>query len=237
MLPLQSAVLNLQFSASAGTFSDPIYPTTSTISAGTTSIPGVFATLAGRGYGVEEGGSSRWGVVAGDISWLRNTQGWTVRNGFAPDAIGSTLSTSTGVEVAASYLSVMLQGLDAGTVLRDVALTFNDVTYLRPEQAWAGSNADDFSTGIALRYFRVKGSRQLSVTLPEITQTGTDPLEIRLYGIIGGDEGAFNMLTVNAQVTPPSPIPEPDARMLVTAVVLGASVAFRRRLGSLRRFR
>ena len=61
-------------------------------------------------------------------------------------------------------------------------------------------------------------------------------MEIRLYGIIGGDEGAFNMLAVNGQLTPSSPIPEPDARMLVTAVVLGATVAFRRRMGSLRRF-
>lgn len=237
VLPLQSAVLNLQFNPSSGTATDPVYPSTSTISAGTTSMPGLFATLAGRGYGVEEGGSARWGVSAGGIGWLTNTQGWTVRNGFAPDAIGSTISTSTGVEVAASYLSVMLQGLDAGTVLRDVALTFTDVTYLKPDQAWAGSSGDAFSSAIPLSYSKVGGSRRLSVNLPEITQSGTDPLEIRLYGIIGGDEGAFNMLTVNAQVSPRSPIPEPDARMLVTAVILGASVAFRRRLGSLRSFR
>lgn len=234
--PTYSAVLNLQFSPAYGTAPDPIYPATSTMSAGTSGVPGLMTTLAGRGYGVDQAGTARWGIVAGGISWLAEAQGWTVRNGFAPDAIGSTISTSTGVEVAASYLSVMLQGLDAGTVLNDVSLTFSDVTYLKPDQAWAGTSMDSFSHAIALTYSKVGTSRQLSVTLPELTQAGTDPLEIRLYGIIGGDEGAFRMLTVNGQVSGPSPIPEPDVRMLVTALVLGATVAFRRRTGSLRRF-
>lgn len=219
-----------------GTTADPAYAGTSMITGGTSSLPKIVSTLAGRNYGVEQSGSARWGIQAGGISWLTDTQGWTVRNGFAPDAIGSTVSTSTGLEVAASYLSVMLHGLEAGTVLNNVALTFSNVTYLKPDNAWAGTSADSFSQATALTYSKVGRSRQLSVTLPEVTLLSAEPLEIRLYGIIGGDEGAFNMLTVNGQLTASSPIPEPDARMLVTAVVLGATVAFRRRMGSLRRF-
>ena len=151
LLPARSAVLDLQFSPTVGTSPDPAYAGISSVSSGTSSLPGLVTTLAGRGYGVDQSGASRWGIVAGGISWLTDTQGWTVRNGFAPDKIGSTVSTSTGLEVAASYLSVMLRGLEAGTVLNNVSLTFSNVTYLKPDNAWAGTSADSFSQATALK--------------------------------------------------------------------------------------
>lgn len=233
--PAQSAVLSFQLNAATGSSPDPLYPTSSTLTTSATNQPGVVATLSGRGYGVEEdAGASRWGVAAGNIAWLTNTPGWTIRNGFFPNAIGSTLSTTAGVELAASYMSVTLRGLEAGTVLNDVELTFTDVTFMRPENAWAGASTDAFASPIPLSYNKVGDTRQLSVTFPELTQIGTEPLEMRIYGVVGVDIGAFNVLNVKADMIP---VPEPGVPMLMTVVMLGAAVAFRRRPGSPGAFR
>jgi hypothetical protein len=234
--PVLGASLSIGFNPTVGTQSDSVYPGVSTQSTGTSSIAGIVPTLTGRGYGVQQAGTERWGVAAGPLAWDPGKAGWTVRNGFAPDAVGSTLSTTGGLTVDASYLSITLSGATAGTVFSNVALTFTDVTFLRPSKAWVGTSADEFSTASNLRFNARGGVRQLSVVLPEFTYNGGDPLEIRIFGVIGSDEGAFNVLTVNGTALVPVAVPETDARMLIVMVGLSAGVAFRRRTNSLRRF-
>ncbi len=224
-----AATLVMQFDPQSGTAPDLEYPGISTVSTGTTNIPGVVATLAGRGYGVEQVGGDRWGISAGALAWDASTSGWTIRNGFAPDKVGETISTDKKVEVPASFLTVKLSGLVSGTLFQNVALTFSGATSLRPSKAWAGTSADAFASATSIRSTVAGGSQQLSVTLPDFTYFGGDPLEIRLYGIIGNDEGAFTVATVAGDYTTPIAIPEPDVEMLLATILVGAVVSFRRR--------
>jgi len=227
----QGATLQLAFVPDQGAGVDPLYPSDSTVSTGTANYAGVVPTLTGRGYGVEQTSNVRSGIVAGPLAWQPAKSGWTIRNGFAPDAIGSTVSNSTGEEVAASYLSLSLSGLPTGTIFQGVTLSFNEVTYLRPTNAWAGTSADGFATATRVTYSNTGGSRSLGVTLPDFSLQGLGPLEIRIFGVIGSDEGAFNFLNVTAEMVTPMVAPEPDLRYLLTVVAIGGVTAFRRRSG------
>ena len=75
----------------------------------------------------------------------------------------------------------------------------------------------------------------MSVTLSDFTYTGGDPLEIRIYGVIGNPEGGFTEVTLTGDATLLTAVPEPDGRLLLTTVGLGAAVAFRRRSGQIPR--
>jgi hypothetical protein len=232
-----AAILDIRFNPNQGTVADAAYPKGSTATVGTTSVEGLVPTMTGRGYGVEVASSERWGIQAGPLSWDAKKAGWTVLNGFAPDKVGSTVSTSGKVEVPASFISIMLSGVVPGTVFRDVGLTFSEVTFLRPSQAWAGTSADGFATASRLSFNSRGGERTLSVTLPEFTWMGGEPMEIRIYGVVGSDQGAFNVLSVSGNIEQVATVPEPDVRMLITAVALGALTALRRRSKALPRLR
>ena len=229
------ATLDVRFIPSAGTQGDPSYPGISTLSVGTVSLPGVVATLAGRGYGAEQTGQQRWGISAGNLPWDQTKTGWTVRDGFAPDKTGLTVSSTGKVEGAASYLSIRLSGVTSGTVFQKVVLTFSDVTGIRPDKAWAGTSADAFAAASSLKLNNKGGTAKMSVTLSDFTYTGGDPLEIRIYGVIGNPEGGFTGVSLTGDATLLTAVPEPDGRLLLTTVGLGAAVAFRRRSGQIPR--
>ncbi|MES2468732.1 MAG: hypothetical protein V4675_15620 [Verrucomicrobiota bacterium] len=229
------ATLDVRFIPSAGTQGDPSYPGISTLSVGTVSLPGVVATLAGRGYGAEQTGQQRWGISAGTLPWDQTKTGWTVRDGFAPDKTGLTVSRTGKVEGAASYLSIMLSGVTSGTVFQKVVLTFSDVTGIKPDKAWAGTSADAFAAASTLKLNNKGGTGQMSVTLSDFTYTGGAPLEIRIYGVIGEPEGGFTGVSLIGDATLLTAVPEPDGRLLLTTVGLGAAVAFRRRSGQIPR--
>jgi hypothetical protein len=233
---LSAATLDVSFSPMEGRSADPFYPETSTLSVGTSSLAGVVPTLTGRGYGVEQTGNFRWGITAGPLAWNPAKTGWTVRNGFAPDALGSTTSTSTGTAVQASYLSLVLNGLPTGTVFSGANLAFNEVTFIQPSRAWAGTSADGFQQASPLTFSLINGSRSWSVALGDFTNNAAVPLEIRIYGVIGSDEGAFKVVHFTADALQPLVrVPEPDVRTICLGVGLAALIALRRRSNDLPR--
>ena len=229
------ATLDVRFNPITGTQEDPFYPGISTLSLGSVSLPGVVATLAGRGYGAEQTAPGRWGVVAGPLASDPTKTGWTVSGGFAPDKTGTTVSSSGKVAAEASYLSILLSGVTTGTVFKQVALTFSDVSGLRPDKGWAGTSADAFAAASSLKFNNKGGASQMSVTLADFTYTGGGPLEIRIYGVIGDPEGSFTGVTMTGDATVLTAVPEPDVKLLLTTVGLGAAVAFRRRSGMIPR--
>jgi hypothetical protein len=222
-----AATLDIRFSPDSGTQEDALYVGNSTISQGKSSIPGIVATLTGRGFGVEQAGKDRWGITAGPLDWASGKSGWAVESGFAPDKIGSTISTKGGNSVPASYLSIVLSGVTTGTVFKDVAITFSDVSFLSTSKAWAGTSADGFASATTLKFTQLKGTRDLTVNLPSFTYDSGEPLEVRVFGVIGSDRGSFNSVSLTGGTL--ALVPEPDIRMLLTAVGLAALVSFRHR--------
>lgn len=235
--PLGAATLDLQFSPGAGVQVDDQYNDGSTRSVGTSSVPGLVATMVGRGYGLERAVSTRWGIQAGPLAGNPALSGWTIRNGFAPDKAGQTVSTEKKVEIEASYLSLTFSGVAAGTLFQGVSLTFSGVSNLKLDKAWAGLSVDGFSTDTTVKANNGGGGPKISLTFGDFTYSGGDPLEIRIYGIMGDDTGSFNQLTVTGEAIALTPVPEPDARFLITAVGLGAAVSFRRRSRDMPRIR
>ena len=138
----------------------------------------------------------------------------------------------------ASYLSLVLHGLPAGTVFQGVNLTFYDTTFIQPSKAWAGTSADGFRAASPLKFSHLAGSGSLQANLGDFTNHAPEPLEIRIYGVIGSDEGAFKAVNLTAEALQlPVPVPEPDVRTICTAVGLAALTALRRRSNALpRRF-
>ena len=222
-----AATLDIRFAPTDAQSPDAMYPLDSTVTTGTSATAGLIATLAGRNYGVEPAGTSRYGIAASPPLTPASAAVWTVRSGFAPVAVGSTQNSTA--QTGASYMSVVLSGAAAGTVFKNVALTFAGIVTTTNTNAWAGTSANNFATSTALTFSRVNTVRQLAVTLPEFTTPTSDPLEIRLYGILGGDTGTFKSVSVTGETIAPSPVPEPDATLLITSVALGAAVSFRRR--------
>ncbi len=234
--PLGAATMDIQFSPTEGIEPDGVYQDGSTRSVGTNAVPGLVATLTGRGYGLERTSSARWGIQAGPLAGNPGQSGWTIRNGFAPDRSGEMLSTEKKVEVDASYLSFFFPGVSAGTILQEVSLTFSGVRNLKLDKAWAGLSVDNFTTETGVKLNNAGGVPKISLTFPDFTYMGGGPLEIRVYGVMGEDTGSFDLLTITGQTIETNPIPEPDSRFLVTAVALGAVVSFRRRRSDLPRF-
>lgn len=127
----------------------------------------------------------------------------------------------------ASYLSIVLSGVTTGTIFKDVAITFSDVSFLSTSKAWAGTSADGFANATTLKFNQQKSTKDVMVNLPSFTYDRGEPLELRVYGLIGSDKGSFNSVSLTGGTL--ALVPEPDIRMLLTAAGLAALVSFRHR--------
>ena len=167
-----------------------------------------------------------------------NDPAWLIKHGLPPSSVGSlksgTLVNGNVYEANASYIAFTI-GLPSSyggeKVLFDGAsLSITGFYNIDSDvQIWAATNGDNFG----------------SVTQPDITQpegvdtdvytfdfstlnfTG-DLLEIRVYGVLGQDQGTFTSALAAGKISPPTNIPEP-ASMLVLGLVAFAGCIVRRR--------
>jgi hypothetical protein len=218
--------------------SDGVYEVDDTLSAQfspqTTVVSGVSATLSGRNYGILSDDSLsrpsfRWGLLGTYDDAGRLQSGWTVSFGFDPDDHGVTTHTAANGGIwDASYLSFNLQP-SATQSLAAQSLTITAPTFLLvDDKAWAAVSTDGFKHFAAVRenFDSLTGNSTITIPLNGLKGNMGEPLEVRVYGILGEDEGTFQSASLNAQVFGVAPIPEPSAALLALGAV---SLTLRRR--------
>lgn len=229
LLPVASAQavgLSLVVTPSHTSAADAFYPGTgSSMTFATDKQTGVSFTVAGRQYGVDAApGQARWGLRTGQNLTPHPGSTFIVTNGFTPAAAGSK-TTSAGT--AASYISITVGNAQPNTMFKNLSIDFNGLAFTRTTSAWAASSVGGFNQWVAATQTNEGASgRKLSVTLPDFTWAGGEPLEIRLYGLTGSDEGQFANIKITGEMLAPQ-IPEPATPLL--SLALAASWLSRRR--------
>lgn len=164
-----------------------------------------------------------------------NAPQWILKHGLPPSEVGSTNSATlvNGVPVIApaSYIALRVDLEDTGhgeeVVFEGAHLEVTGFTNIDSDiQIWAASNSDGFSTYV-----------QPVITQPPGTDTdvytfefsGLDftssSLELRIYGVLGQDQGTFLTAIGSGSFHPP-PLPEPSVLGLAS---LGLATTFLRR--------
>jgi len=197
----------------------------STITTVTHNQTQVTITVAGREYGNSAvAGSSRWGLTVGPVPARPAEDGFVVSGGFSPVTPGST-QNSAGT--AASYVSISLGNVQPNTLFQNVSVEFRGLTTTDTTNAWGAASAGGFANWSVATLSN--NGKDLTLDLADFTWTGAGPVEIRLYGLTGLSDGAFDSLRVKASLTNILPVPEPHAAF-VFGTFLGVIGARRRRV-------
>jgi hypothetical protein len=190
---------------------------------------GVVGVMRGRDYGLDPT-FDRWGLLDNSLPANFSTPGWLVRHGFPPNALYSTAYTykEAGVptSVHASYIEVDLTpppGLEFASV---------SVTLGRPENldfvktGWGRFLSGSTLLGTAPAVITGYNADKTAVwTFPIVPGTFTGPIRLELYGILGADDGTFDVLRIDGTLEGPVPSPEPTVGLMV----IGAAVAWTQR--------
>lgn len=184
-----------------------------------TSHNGVIGRVSAANYSDDASSSDRWGLVDASKPWNRGKQGALIRMGIAPSAVGSTrheFGAGPGSlrSTDASYISIRIER-PSTTLFTDLRVDLLTSNVIAASTAWGGTSADGF-TSVAQpgRPQTNSQGRLISWDFSNLNYTGTEPLEIRLYGLIGADIGTLKSLRVNIGATP---IPEPCTMSLLVA--------------------
>jgi hypothetical protein len=222
------AVFSMDFgAASQVTGFDPTYNDgESAVFQGRTLASDLVSTIRGWNYGDDAAGPQRWGLLDNSLPWNQQTPGILVREGFEPSAIGSTTSTLLGISTPASRIDFALGRTGGGEVLfENITLLLSpNSTLFVDSHAWAATSADGFQQAYPLNAAPVLG-QNVQFTLAGMRYQGTQPLQIRLYGILGADEGTLPLLRISGDY---QAIPEMEPRWLVL-LVAGFLLILRRR--------
>lgn len=164
-----------------------------------------------------------------------NEPQWIVKHGLAPSEVGSKVSSTevNGITYhgQASYLSFKFKRDDGEQAVFDninLALT-GFVNIDIDANTWAGTNKDGFTAAIAPDISQPEGE---DTDVYTFDFTGLDftseELEIRIYGVLGQDQGTFK---TNIGIIPPPPaVPEPSQLLLTVGALLGLALRRNRRV-------
>lgn len=158
-----------------------------------------------------------------------NEPQWIVKHGLAPSEIGSKVSSTevNGVTYIgqASYLSFKFKRDDGEqAVFENINLALTGFVNIDVDaNTWAGTNKDGFTAAIAPEISQPEGEDTDVYTFDfSGLDFTTGELEIRIYGVLGQDQGTFK---TNIGIIPPPPaVPEPSLLLLTVGGLLGLAV-------------
>lgn len=167
-----------------------------------------------------------------------NLPQWILKHGLPPSVVGSTTSATLVNDVPviapASYVSFKVRLVDTGhgeQLMFDGAdLTITGFLNIDTDSTiWAASNSNDFSTFIIPSISQPMGV-DTDVYTFNFSNLGfvSNEFEIRVYGVLGQDQGTFSTAIVSGSVTN-TPIPEPSTMTLGGGLLLGMALRRRRR--------
>ena len=187
-----------------------------------TNDPRVQVTLAGRDYLQDPLDGEIWGLLDNSKWWNEGTYGWLVRQGWESSVIGVPTNHHADGDVAAAYLELIV------TKSEDVVFDSITVSIEHPKDTefinlWGSTSADGFASYVEGVVERTLNNEHAIVTFSGLQYSGSAPLELRIYGVLGEDDGTFGVkLALNT-------VPEPSAALLGLLALTGLSWRRRRR--------
>jgi hypothetical protein len=172
------------------------------------------ATLSGRDYMQDPLAGEEWGLIDNSTPGNDGRPGWIVRQGWESTTLGvPTNNHPDDPATKAAYLLITLDHQD------DVVFDTVDVTIDQPVstefiQVWGSTNADGFADYVVGNVVRLPNEEFMTISFAGLNYDGTDPLQIRIYGVIGEDDGTFGVRIA----TGVTPVPEPSSTVLLLAM-------------------
>ncbi len=199
------------------------------------------SSLYGRHYDSDPSQLGETGLLdRAAVAQSSELPAWLIKHGLPPSSVGSLQSNTKINNVAyitnASYLAFSIgipkSQADAGDkVLFDGAqLSITGFNNIDSEpQIWAATNGDNFGHAIIPRITQpVDNDTDVYTFDFSDLSFSSSQLEIRVYGVIGQDQGTFTSALASGRITPPPNIPEPTSFLLVGLVFIGAYFPRRR---------
>jgi hypothetical protein len=160
------------------------------------------ADLSARYYDSDPLRPGTNGLINSDLPWNRADPdtpepGWLVRFGLDADAVGvftHTYDSGGGVmqTTPASYVSFKIRSADQ-VIYETASLILTDTVNVTPSTVWAVASDENFQiTRLATTAFSNDDGHELRWDWSNLA-IGSAGLEIRVYGILGADEGYFGV--------------------------------------------
>ena len=184
---------------------------------------GLTSSLYGRNYDSDPCLSGATGLLdRGTLTGFTDAP-WLVKHGLAPLAVGSLMANNhlsgTPHAVEASYLAFNVCEQNGESVMFDSAqLTITGLYNTDSDiQIWAASSGDAFGQAIIPVISNTDGETDVYTFDFSGLNYENACLEIRVYGVLGQDQGTFNAL-VQGVIIPPAALPEPSNVILLGLV-------------------
>ncbi|MBP7948791.1 MAG: hypothetical protein KA004_03980 [Verrucomicrobiales bacterium] len=230
----------IEFHQDAAYMADPFYnDVNSTIFFGTAVDGDLAARMAGYYYDSDPVDPGHNGLMNRGLPWNSEDPdhpipGWLIRFGLQSDAVGNPVHTyplpgGGTAQQPASYISFKVDSPDT-VLFEEVGVTINNLQGAGPgQQIWAGTSKDNFATGISPTVVMdPNNGLQMSFGWTNFDYL-SEGVELRIYGIIGADEGTFDSANLFGRSTPP-PVPEPSGASLLGCLLLGMLTRRSRRM-------
>jgi hypothetical protein len=199
------------------------------------------SSLYGRHYDSDPSQLGETGLLdRAAVAHSSELPAWLIKHGLPPSEVGSLESNTKVNNVVyltnASYLAFTIgipsaQAEAGEKVLFDGAqLSITGFNNIDSEpQIWAATNGDNFGHPISPSITQPPGTDTDVYTFDfsDLNFTGSQ-LEIRVYGVIGQDQGTFTSALAAGSISPPTNIPEPTSFLMIGLVFLGAYFPRRR---------
>ncbi|MEZ5304906.1 MAG: hypothetical protein R3F11_30295 [Verrucomicrobiales bacterium] len=195
------------------------------------------ATMVGREYRIDPLDGFSYGLFNDAFEVGGEAKGWRIRFGFAPDSVGSTIYSHADGPTPAAYIEFVFDPQTDVTLedlSLDLAIGVTDNTSLNLGPAWAATSLSGYANAVAPDVSRIHDDPSAGQAIDlvhfdfgEEIYEGTDPLTIRVYGLIGEDEGilADRIAFTGEEI---ARLPEPTAAWLALVGVLPFALRRRR---------
>ncbi len=180
------------------------------------SDPTYTATVCGRDYFEDPTAPDNWGLLDRSKWWNGGVSGWLVRHGWESTVMGVPLNTQFD-PAPASYLEIRIEH-PQDVVFDSVVVTIDHPQSAEFINVWSSNSADNFQGFSVAEMLRSPEAETATIRFSDLGYSQSDPLVLRVYGVVGEDDGTFG-LDVSAETFVLSSIPEPSS---ITAVACGA---------------
>jgi hypothetical protein len=214
---LNAEVLSVNFDKSTPRAGfDPVYSDgQSSIFVGTVSgDTGIRVSMRGSDYLQSPKDNKIWGLLDNSLPGNEERPGWLIRAGWQPDAVGARSFSHPYGQTPAGYIEVCYERPE-GMVFQDISLSIEDPQNLELLNVWAATSNDNYQTLAPVTVTKNSQEEFLNLNLNGINYIGADPLKIRIYGLIGEDDGTFNINGTINVLSPPVVVPEPSGLLLL----------------------
>lgn len=194
------------------------------------------SSIYGRNYDSDPARPGTWGLLNRQTLTGFSQPPWLIKHGLAPEFVGSpqyfSMINGEWKPVDASYVAFEIElAPNSGTqevMFDSVTLSIDGVYNTDGDvDIWASTNQNDFSNALKPKILATGDSDIYTWDFGPVNLAGKK-LEVRVYGMLGLDQGTFGTTVMQGTFSPVTPVPEPTLPVLSIMGLLGCSIRRRR---------